>query len=216
MTLAERLTKKVELSLGGGKWRLIYTHAVLLDIEDLTGVDVLGGRLQFSNPQAHVVRAMTWTLLRRAGFLGTLKDLGVFLGPVTMGMVRQSLFRAWEACMPDPKPESESEDEEHAGEKAEYSWIEAWSTARVDLGLKDREWLDSTPRMIRALRERKKEQAQHQELMAGVVASTVANFSAHPPRNPLAAEDFMLHPYPKQHVEIDGEFLQNFFSKIKQ
>jgi hypothetical protein len=48
-----------------------------------------------------------------------------------------------------------------------------------------------TPRQLELLNERHREQNEHQELLAGIVASTMANFSMGGVKKPLTPADFM-------------------------
>ena len=66
-----------------------------------------------------------------------------------------------------------------------------WANARFHLGLSDEGFLDLQPRQYFLLMEKHNEQTRHNELLAGIIASTVANFSPYPPKKPLSAAVFM-------------------------
>jgi hypothetical protein len=63
--------------------------------------------------------------------------------------------------------------------------------ARVHLGLTDEEFYALTPRQFHLLIDQHRERVEHQELLAGTVASAVANWSMKSPKEPLCAADFM-------------------------
>lgn len=48
-----------------------------------------------------------------------------------------------------------------------------------------------TPRQLALLRKRYDERQQDQELLAGIIAATIANHSFSPPNKPYAPGDFM-------------------------
>lgn len=62
---------------------------------------------------------------------------------------------------------------------------------RVILGLSDRQFYALTPRQFHLLVDRHRERTKHQEWMTGILASTMANFSMSPPKEPLKPTDFM-------------------------
>lgn len=55
-----------------------------------------------------------------------------------------------------------------------------------------------TPRQVAALRIRHHHQLQHQEMLAGIVAATSANFSFCRPEKAMNPADFMLHKLPPE------------------
>lgn len=57
--------------------------------------------------------------------------------------------------------------------------------------LTDEELWALTPRMFFALKKRYDQQREHQELLAGIVASTIANHSLNPPNHPASPADYM-------------------------
>jgi hypothetical protein len=74
-----------------------------------------------------------------------------------------------------------------------------------------------TPRQLYALRKRKLEQMQREELLVGIIASTSANFSFCRPDKPLHAERFMLHPFPVEEDEpVTGEEIMALFAGLKK
>lgn len=66
-----------------------------------------------------------------------------------------------------------------------------WSTAQVELGMSAEEFWQLTPRQFAALLARKREQREYHELLMGVLASTVANYSFGAPKKPRVPTDFM-------------------------
>jgi hypothetical protein len=190
MDLAAQLTPRVEVSLGGRSWRLCFTHRVLLECEELTGLSLLTGANLSS---ARLIRVLLYCALRRAGATYTLEQVGGFIRPTTLSSIQQAVGAAWQSSMPDPEPQYGS-----ARETAEaFTWLHAWSMARYDLHLTADEWLDMTPRQLHALKRRQLAQWRREELLIGIVASTTANFSMCHPRSPIRADSFMLHPFPR-------------------
>lgn len=75
-----------------------------------------------------------------------------------------------------------------------------------------------TPRMVAELRIRHHHQLQHQEMLAGIIASTSANFSFCRPDKAMSPTDFMLHKLPPE-PEKEVTYLDiraAFGSRIKQ
>jgi hypothetical protein len=62
---------------------------------------------------------------------------------------------------------------------------------RVVLGLTDQQFFDLTPRQFHLLLDQHRERTKHEEWMVGILAATIANFSGHPPKEPLKPTDFM-------------------------
>lgn len=70
-------------------------------------------------------------------------------------------------------------------------WLHHWSFARYHLHLSDKEFYALTPRQFHALKARRTEEVEHRELLAGIVASNVVNFSMGGVKNPTKPKDFM-------------------------
>ena len=66
-TISEKLIRKVELKLDGKTWPLVVTHNVLIECEDLTGLNLIAGEVNLLRPSAKLVRALLYIALRRAG-----------------------------------------------------------------------------------------------------------------------------------------------------
>ena len=71
-----------------------------------------------------------------------------------------------------------------------------------------------TPRQVHALLKRQVVTWQREELLVGIIASTTANFSFCRPDEPLAAEDFMLHPIEEDAEGLTGEDVMAAFSRF--
>ena len=56
----------------------------------------------------------------------------------------------------------------------------------------DEEFYRLTPRQFHLLVDQHRERVEHQELLTGIIASTVANWSMGAPKQPLSPSDFML------------------------
>jgi hypothetical protein len=75
-----------------------------------------------------------------------------------------------------------------------------------------------TPRQVAALRIRHHHRLQHQEMLAGIIAATSANFGFRRPEKPLEPADFMLHklpPEPEKPVTF-MDIRKAFGSRIQQ
>jgi hypothetical protein len=95
--------------------------------------------------------------------------------------------------------------------------MDAWAIARHDLHLTSEEFLDMTPRMLQALCRRDLIAMQRNELLVGILASTVANFGFARPDQPLKPEDFMLHPVQQPAVPpepLTGERLRSMIHAL--
>lgn len=75
-----------------------------------------------------------------------------------------------------------------------------------------------TPRQVAALRIRHHQALQHQEMLAGIIASTSANFSFCRPEKAFSPAEFMLHKLPPE-PEKDVTYLdirKAFGARIKK
>ena len=63
--------------------------------------------------------------------------------------------------------------------------------ARFHLRLSDAEFWALTPRQFHLLVARHREESEHQQYLAGLICSTIANFSLGRPKRPLVPDDFM-------------------------
>jgi len=69
--------------------------------------------------------------------------------------------------------------------------------------------------MLHELRKRQIEQLQREELLVGIISSTSANFSFCKPKEPLAPELFMLHPFPAEpDRQVTGEDIMAAFMHV--
>ena len=98
--LAEQLTQKVLLRLDGKDWPLVITHNVLIDCEELTGLNVLSGEVNLLRPSAKLVRALLYLSLKNAGAKYTLSQIGDFITPDNIVMIQEGILQAWAASMP--------------------------------------------------------------------------------------------------------------------
>jgi hypothetical protein len=90
--------------------------------------------------------------------------------------------------------------------------VDFWAIARYDLRLSDSEWLGMTFRQIYALRKRRIQEMQWQEIMFSRLTAAVINFSFSHPDRPVSEDFFMMHPLPKTEPppvekELAGETL---------
>jgi hypothetical protein len=98
--LAEQLTQKVLLRLDGKDWPLVITHNVLIDCEELTGLNVLSGEVNLLRPSAKLVRALLYLSLKNAGAKYTLSQIGDFITPDNIVLIQEGILQAWAASMP--------------------------------------------------------------------------------------------------------------------
>jgi hypothetical protein len=101
--ITDKLIQKVQLRLDGKDWPLIVSHNVLIDCEELTGLNVLTGEANLLRPSAKLVRALLYLCLQRAGAKYTLEDVGDLITPQNLVLVQEGLLKAWAASMPDPE-----------------------------------------------------------------------------------------------------------------
>jgi hypothetical protein len=86
--------------------------------------------------------------------------------------------------------------------------------ARYDLHLSELEFWHLTGRQLSALIRRRKHEHERQQYLAGIIASTEANFSMRAPKEPLTAFDFM--PCKRQEQErTDAEIAEEFAAKFQ-
>lgn len=195
--MAERLTARVTIRLGGRDWRLVVTYGVLQDCEEATGIDMLNTVEVFVSPSTKTLRALVWAVLRREEPGLTLEQAGGFLTSRNLPQVRASIAKAFLASLPEPEKRKPKKDAD--AKPSPMGWLETWAAARVELRLIDDELLTITPRMFHELREVAVKQLRHQELIVGGVIAAVKNHSARPLKKWAKAKDFILHRLP-----IDG------------
>jgi hypothetical protein len=173
--------------LGTVRWEVRFDHLTLLRLEDATGLDVLGGKLDIVEPNARTLRALIQVTLWEGGPVDWAK-----LIPATIHRMMAGFQRAWVRDMPVREP---SRADGPGGKPTAETWIEAWANAREILGLSDEEWLSYTPRMVQTLSKLRLESVRQNEWMLAQIAANVVNWSMHPPRTVVKAESFMLHPW---------------------
>ena len=207
--IAQRLTKPVEIAFAGQRWRILFTHRVLLDIEELTGQPAM--RVNLAQPSAKLLRAALFAALREAGAGLSLGDAGALLRPGAAARSRAALIEAWRASMPDPEP-AEVDPPSSAEPLAA---LDAWAEARYDLRLSGEEWLGMTPRMLRALTKRRLENMRWSELLAGIITAHSVNHSFRAPKDWRTPGSYMPHPWPHTEPErapVTGETLIAVFA----
>jgi hypothetical protein len=210
MALAHRLTRPVEISAAGRKWRIVFTHRALLDIEELTGLEAM--RVNLSKLSARLLRAVLFAALRESGSEVSLAECGGMLRPGAVDRIRHTLISAWAASFPDPEP-AEGGD---SPPPPPLSTLDAWAKARYDFHLYNDEWLAMTPRMLHAIALRDLERMRQSELMLGVLCAHTVNSSFRAPSTPTQARSYMLHPYPEEpEGPVYGETIMSVFAATK-
>lgn len=202
--LAQWLIRRVEFSIGGQAWPLLFTHRALLVCQDITGMDMLNASIAV--PSANMLRALLFSALSVAGSLCSLNDVGRRIAFSQLSIVQQLVMNAWLASMPEPKSLLERNADVMEGHP--LTWLDAWAVAREHHRLSDEAWLEMTPRQFSALQSLRMSQLQREELLVGIIAATTQNFSACHPDKAASAESFMLHKFPEPElVPITGEYI---------
>jgi len=217
--LPECLHSPVFFAFQGKKWRLLFTHRVLLSCEALTGVDMLAANL--GNPPAALVRALLFCALERAGAGCTIDLVGRLITARSLRSIRIVVLEAWRASMPDPKPApaKPKDPKDSDGGPEKLTWMKAWAEAvsQDGLGLSEEQWLEQTPRQTGALEDLLLEQRQREELLCGIIASTMANYGYRAPDKPRTSESFMLHPFAKKKPgPVTGDDIQREMRKLRK
>jgi hypothetical protein len=216
-SLPDRLSPRVYFALGTQRWPILFTHRVLLDCEELTGVDMLAANL--GNPSAALLRALLFLALERAGAGLTIDEAGSLITPFSLRSIRGMILAAWSASMPAPEPTKAESRKARKQESKKFGWLDAWAeaTSRDGLGLSDKQWKNMTPRQTGALNKLRMDRMQREEMLMGIVASTVANFGFCRPEKPLSAESFMIHKLPEVPSEpLTGEYIMSQTSKLRK
>lgn len=104
--IADKLVEKVQIRLDGKDWPIVVTHNVLIDCEELTGLNLLTGEANIVRPSAKLVRALLFLCLRRAGANYTLEEVGDLITPHNLVLVQEGLLKAWTASMPEEEEEA--------------------------------------------------------------------------------------------------------------
>lgn len=186
--MASCLIRRVELAFGGCRWILAITYRVLFDSEDMTGLHIISGVVP-ADVSAGMTRALLWSALRGAGAAYTLIQVGEMITARNLPAVRRTLWDAFAASMPDPRPKP--------GDKADdpgpMTRMEIWARARLQYRLSDQEWLDMTPRQMAALGAVDRARMRREELIAGQIATQIINWSTHAPAKPVSPEQFTWH-----------------------
>jgi hypothetical protein len=173
----------------------VFTHGALLQIEELSGIDVLVTGLRFSaSLSARMLRTILYVALTDAGAPITQKQAAELLSIGNLNRIRAILASAWNDSMPLPDPGPPAP----AGSISRLTWIQAWAIARQDLGLSDEEWLAMTPRMVQVLGQQRLERQRETELMFAMIVANTINFSSCHPDKAVLPREFMLHPWPER------------------
>ncbi len=209
-SLAERLTRRVTFSIGGESWPLVFTHRALLLCEEITGTDMLSASL--GNLPASMLRGLLFAALSTAGAACSINEVGNQINPRAIGGIRQTVFSAWAASMEEIPAVDDKKAAAEPDSPKKLTWSEAWARARFNLNLSDEEWLDSTPRMCGELYRVRLAQMQREELLVGIIAATVENFSPVHPEKIVSPESFMLHKFPEE--PFSGDLIMRQLRKM--
>jgi hypothetical protein len=216
--LVRRLSRPPDLVVGPKRWPALFTHAALLELEELTGLDVLNGGLNLLNPRALELRDALYVLLKHAGAGCGRDEAAKLCGLSRIPALKGAVIAAWRASTPDPEPRAEEPAE--AKGRPKQTWLDAWAIAKRRLGLSGEEWLAMTPRMAHALLADYMEELRQGELMQSKIAAAVVNFGGMGrPETLVKDEAFMIHPWPKQASTeggvVTGEELMQVFAPLR-
>jgi hypothetical protein len=197
-TPSEWLTPPVYLRAKGGVWPIVFTHRALLLCEHVTSTNMLGASM--IEPSATLLRGMLYGALAQAKSGLSIDDAGQIIG--RKKSAREAIVAGWVNSMPRPSADEEDdkdeEDDTDAEAKEPPGWVDVWASVRYELGLGFEEFLDLTPRMLRALQVVRLARLQREELMNGMVIATIENFSPNHPKEAVQPESFMFHPYKRK------------------
>ena len=116
-TVTDAITKKVEIKLPDGEtYPIVLTHNALIQVEDLTGLNVLTGEVNLGTPSFKLLRAILYVVLKRAGSKYSLTEVGDLIHPGNIPVIAHAFRKAWEASMPEPEPKPESKEDEEEEE----------------------------------------------------------------------------------------------------
>lgn len=188
LPLAELLTAGGSVFIKGKRWPLRITHGVLLHCEAETGLDMLNS---FSIVQASsgTLLVLLSACLARAGATFTREEVGALITVRSLPIVRRELLKAWSGSMPEKGNDPAVGDREE-----KLTHLKAWAFARLELGLSDAEWLDTTPRQVQELSDVRLRKMQWWELLNGINTAASVNHSFCRPDKPQKAETYMIHP----------------------
>lgn len=218
MVLPRQITGGAPIDFGGRRWWLRITYRVLLRAEESTGVDMLTASVDLGRPSSRLIRALLWAALVECGAHLTEREVGAKLNLRNLFAVHQAVIEAWIHSMPEREPEKKRKGQQPKPPSKAMSWIEAWAeaTSPHGLGLSNDAWLDLTPRQLHALRKVRLETMQHEEYLAGIVASTTANYGFCRPKKALSPESFMPHPIdPAEQGPVTGEQIMAMMAPVK-
>jgi hypothetical protein len=87
---------KVQVRLDGKDWPLVVTTNVLCDLEEMTGLNTLGGvETSLVKPSARMVRAWLWLCLREQGATYTLEEVGALINHKNIKLIITALTTAY-------------------------------------------------------------------------------------------------------------------------
>jgi hypothetical protein len=185
--------------------------------QDLTGVDMLNSNV--AELRGRILRALLFSALSSTGATCSIEDVGRAISS-NLDAARDLVRDAWSASMPDPAMIQRLNVYQ---QQRKQTWTDAWAIAWEHHHLSEDQWLDMTPRQLATLRTLRLEKMQREELLTGIVASTIANFSFQKPLRPVKAEIFMLHKLPPDANDDDGadtgvtgEHIMAQMSKLRQ
>lgn len=192
--LAEWLTPRVEVALGGERWAVVFTHQVLLEIEQLTGCSAMAGEINLWTPSARLLRAAVYTTARRAGVGLSMEQAGRMVATAAGLGAAAQLRAAWIASMPEPETEGPSKEKRRRA----TSWPQVWADNREHLRLGSAEWLEMTPRMVQELSRSRLEAGRQREWLLSRIGAHIVNFGFCRPNPPLPDDVFMSNPWKKR------------------
>lgn len=175
------------LVIGGGTYRLVFDFDALAEGSIIIDRDLLSTHpaTAFSTLTASQLRGLLVAALVNSL---TPTEAGRLICLDRTGLICRAISEAWILSMPPRK----KDDKNGKGSKLTSAqvWEKCYVSARIRLGLTDKEFGELTPRRLRLLLDEYGEQREELKLLFGVVSATVANFSDGRPETPLRPSDF--------------------------
>jgi hypothetical protein len=110
-SLAEKLTKHVDLDLHGEHYKIVIDHNLLIEVEDLVpGLNVLTGDANLFKPSAKLLRAILYLALQRDGAKYSLAQVGDLITAQSIKPIQVAILAAWSGAWPEAEPEDAVKD----------------------------------------------------------------------------------------------------------
>lgn len=95
---------QIQIKLDGKSWPAVINTNLLIECEELTGMNLLMGEVNVFKPSATLLRALIYLALKHAGAPYALEQIGEMITPQNIPALRESLLVAWMASAEEPEP----------------------------------------------------------------------------------------------------------------